>query len=154
MRIVGSGEWGQFYPPPPQHKTIPKKSTQIRVKRWYTIDFFLKIFFLRQLISGTCSISRVVKSVCSRVSVCIMQTYNCTKINLIGYTLLLRVVSNKNYWRRNLKSENYSTETKQSIFCLVFLNMQLQINSYPCYTFIILTMLEEFRLIICLDNLQ
>ena len=56
-----SGQWGVGIVLPPQRKTIPKKPTQIRVKRWYTIDFFLKIFFLRQLISGTCSRSNVYK---------------------------------------------------------------------------------------------
>ena len=73
---VRSGDSGQWVVgivlTPPKRKTITKKPTQIKVKRWYTIDFFLKIFFLRQLISGTCSRSNVVKSVYSRVSVCVM----------------------------------------------------------------------------------
>ena len=90
---------------------------------------FPQDILFKKLFSGTCSRSNVVKSVYSRVSVCITQTHNCTKINFIRYTLLHRVVLNKNYWRRNL-------------------------NSYPCYTSIIPTMLEEFRLIICLDNPQ
>ena len=41
-------------------------------KRWYTMDLFLKMFFSRQLISGTCSKVYVVKSVYHRATVCTM----------------------------------------------------------------------------------
>ena len=52
------------------------------LKRWYNVDVFLKIFFSRQLISGTCS-----KSIC-------WLSCNFTKINSIGYTILHWMVLN------------------------------------------------------------